>query len=76
MILVHVRFTSFDVINNLFELPYVQVMGNVSEFIRAVQLAVENVSFSGPCTTVQVFEATIRYVNWHTQISHKILLRT
>ncbi|XP_064400644.1 ER degradation-enhancing alpha-mannosidase-like protein 1 isoform X3 [Halichondria panicea] len=35
-------------------------MGNASEFMRAVQLTVDNVSFSGPCTTVQVFEATIR----------------
>ena len=38
----------------------VQVMGNQSEFIRAVQLIVDNISFSGPCTTVQVFEVTIR----------------
>ena len=39
---------------------HMQVMGNQSEFIRAVQLIVDNISFGGPCTTVQVFEATIR----------------
>lgn len=36
-------------------------MGNSSEFRRAVQLVLDNVSFNR-CTTVQVFEATIRYV--------------
>ena len=34
-------------------------MGNASEFQRAVQLAIDNVSFEKN-TTVQVFEATIR----------------
>ena len=37
-----------------------QVMGNASEFKRAVQLVIEQVSFDKP-STVQVFEATIRY---------------
>lgn len=35
-------------------------MGNTSEFIRAVQLLLDNVSFDS-CTTIQVFEANIRY---------------
>ncbi|XP_005089315.1 ER degradation-enhancing alpha-mannosidase-like protein 1 [Aplysia californica] len=37
------------------------IMGNSSEFKRAVQLAIEHVSFNKN-TTVQVFEATIRMV--------------
>ena len=35
-------------------------MGNITEFERAVQLVIDNVSFEKP-STVQVFEATIRY---------------
>jgi len=35
-------------------------MGNISEFERAVQLVIEHVSFEKP-STVQVFEATIRF---------------
>ena len=36
------------------------IMGNTSEFRRAAQLVVDHVTFDR-CTTVQVFEATIRY---------------
>lgn len=39
----------------------VQVMGNASEFKRAVQLLCSTVSFDRN-VTVQVFEASIRYV--------------
>jgi len=35
-------------------------MGNISEFERAVRLVINHVSFEKP-STVQVFEATIRY---------------
>ena len=38
------------------------VMGNVSEFKRAVQLVIENVSFEQD-STIQVFEASIRSVS-------------
>ena len=38
-----------------------QIMGNASEFHRAAQLVVDHVTFDR-CTTVQVFEATIRYI--------------
>ena len=41
--------------------PLPQVMGNTSEFVRAVQLLLDNVSFDRSCTTIQVFEANIRY---------------
>lgn len=37
-----------------------QVLGNVSEFQRAVKLVIETVSFDKD-STVQVFEANIRY---------------
>lgn len=37
------------------------VLGNVSEFHRAVKLVIEHVSFDKE-NTVQVFEANIRYV--------------
>ena len=37
-------------------------MGNETEFARAVQLVLDNVAFDGSCTTVQVFEVTIRSV--------------
>ena len=40
---------------------YFQIMGNSSEFKRAVMLVVEHVSFDKG-NTVQVFEATIRLV--------------
>ena len=36
------------------------IMGNTTEFKRAAQLVVDHVVFDR-CTTVQVFEATIRY---------------
>ena len=36
-----------------------QIMGNTTEFKRAVRLVIENVSFE-KANTVQVFEATIR----------------
>ena len=39
----------------------IQIMGNATEFHRAAQLVVDHVSFDR-CTTVQVFEATIRYI--------------
>lgn len=35
-------------------------MGNATEFQRAVKLVIETISFDKP-TTVQIFEATIRY---------------
>jgi len=35
-------------------------MGNISEFEHAVNLVIDHVSFEKP-STVQVFEATIRY---------------
>ena len=38
-----------------------QVMGNASEFQRAVQLVIDHVSFDND-NVVQVFEATIRLV--------------
>lgn len=38
-----------------------QIMGNTSEFKRAVNLIIENVSFDTN-NTVQVFEANIRFV--------------
>ena len=41
-----------------------QIMGNSSEFKRAVALVVENVSFEKQ-STIQVFEATIRWVQHH-----------
>ena len=42
-------------------------MGNGSEFQRAVQLIIKNVSFN-KSNTVQVFEATIRYVHYSAQL--------
>jgi len=39
-------------------------MGNISEFERAVRLVIDHVSFEKP-STVQVFEATIRYYFSH-----------
>ena len=44
-------------------------MGNTSEFHRAAQLVVDHVSFES-CTTVQVFEATIRYNSQSTMYIH------
>ena len=38
-----------------------KVMGNSSEFKNAVQLVLDTVSFDKP-STIQVFEANIRYV--------------
>lgn len=38
-----------------------QVLGNVSEFQRAVRLVIDNVSFDKD-STVQVFEANIRFL--------------
>lgn len=38
-----------------------QVLGNVSEFHRAVKLVIDNVSFDKD-STVQVFEANIRFL--------------
>ena len=35
-------------------------MGDTDEFKRAVELVIENVSFDH-CSTVQVFEASIRF---------------
>lgn len=39
--------------------PFLQVLGNVTEFHRAVKLVIETVSFDKD-STVQVFEANIR----------------
>lgn len=44
------------------------VFGNVSEFKRAVKLVIDNVSFEQD-STVQVFEANIRYI-LHFTFSH------
>ena len=49
------------------------VMGNQSEFKRAVQLIIDTVSFEN-CTTVQVFEATIRYTQTNSIILVKPLI--
>ena len=38
-------------------------MGNYSEFQRAVKLVIDNVSFE-KCSTVQVFEANIRWARY------------
>lgn len=40
---------------------FLQVLGNVSEFHRAVKLVIDTVSFDKD-STVQVFEANIRWV--------------
>ena len=50
---------------------HIQIMGNTSEFHRAAQLVVDHVSFES-CTTVQVFEATIRYNSRSTMYIHKL----
>lgn len=39
---------------------FLQVLGNVTEFHRAVKLVIDTVSFDKD-STVQVFEANIRY---------------
>ena len=52
------------------------IMGNATEFRRAAQLVVDHVMFDR-CTTVQVFEATIRYVHvipYCTQLSADMVL--
>ena len=46
---------------NILSMYNIQIMGNATEFHRAAQLVVDHVSFDR-CTTVQVFEATIRYI--------------
>jgi mannosidase alpha-like ER degradation enhancer 1 len=43
----------------MFNLIYFKIMGNGTEFKRAVQLVIDHVSFD-KSNTVQVFEATIR----------------
>ncbi len=44
-------------------LPSLQVLGNVTEFHRAVKLVIDTVSFDKD-STVQVFEANIRCSNY------------
>ena len=39
----------------------IQIIGNSTEFKRAVQLVIDNLDFNKP-VTIQVFEATIRLV--------------
>lgn len=42
------------------------MLGNVTEFQRAVKLVIDTVSFDKD-STVQVFEANIRYICCHTK---------
>ncbi len=49
-------------------LPSLQVLGNVTEFHRAVKLVIDTVSFDKD-STVQVFEANIRCSNYLKWIS-------
>lgn len=46
-----------------------QVLGNVTEFQRAVKLVIDTVSFDKD-STVQVFEANIRYHKLHSFQGH------
>lgn len=46
-----------------------QVLGNVTEFQRAVKLVIDTVSFDKD-STVQVFEANIRYKRWYCCHGH------
>lgn len=52
-----------------------QVLGNVSEFQRAVKLVIDNVSFDKD-STVQVFEANIRFLSscWFQSHTRKQVL--